>query len=118
MYLSAVGFSGYTLLVWDFLLTFDDEVKAFFFSQLYSLTHKYYHSLQVTHIWRPPWSIVKMIFLTNRYFNLVTLGIVNAQQAGLYRSTSPSVSRFPFERLRIIKCCWSFALISTCFLRS
>jgi Family of unknown function (DUF6533) len=32
VYLSAVGFSGYTLLVWDFLLTFDDEVKAFFFT--------------------------------------------------------------------------------------
>jgi hypothetical protein len=23
-----MGFSGYTLLVWDFLLTFEDEVKA------------------------------------------------------------------------------------------
>ncbi|KIM76345.1 hypothetical protein PILCRDRAFT_826328 [Piloderma croceum F 1598] len=75
----AVGFSGYTLLVWDFLLTFDDEV---------------------TYIWPRPWSIVQMIFLTNRYVNLVTLGIVNAQRAGLYRSTSPSF-------------CFNFNLFST-----
>lgn len=75
----AVGLSGYTLLVWDFLLTFEDELR---------------------YIWPTRWSIVKIIFLANRYGNLIGLGIVNAQQTGLFRSSSRSF-------------CFDYTLIST-----
>ncbi|KAF9220401.1 hypothetical protein BS17DRAFT_739351, partial [Gyrodon lividus] len=41
---------GHTWLVYDFLLTFDDEVQ---------------------YIWQAPWTIVKVTYLVNRYVNLV-----------------------------------------------
>ncbi|KIJ10770.1 hypothetical protein PAXINDRAFT_16239 [Paxillus involutus ATCC 200175] len=46
---------GYTLLVYEFLLTIDDELQ---------------------HIWWAPWTVVKATFLANRYLNLVNQTVI------------------------------------------
>ncbi|EGO22491.1 hypothetical protein SERLADRAFT_416941 [Serpula lacrymans var. lacrymans S7.9] len=63
-----IGVAGGTLLLWDFLLTFGDEVE---------------------YIWSTRWSFAKVTFLTNRYGNLLFQVLVNGQELGII-SGSPA----------------------------
>ncbi|KAG2364833.1 hypothetical protein BDR07DRAFT_749369 [Suillus spraguei] len=54
--------TGHTLLVYDYLLTLKDEV--------------YY-------IWNRPWTVVKVLFLINRYGNLIGQTFIRLEEAGL-----------------------------------
>ncbi|KAN0093150.1 hypothetical protein V8E55_003934 [Tylopilus felleus] len=60
--LRGVTYGSCALLVWDYFLTLDDEV--------------------MTYIWRSPRSIVKYLFIGNRYINLFTQPFSLAQIAG------------------------------------
>ncbi|KZT29489.1 hypothetical protein NEOLEDRAFT_1175170 [Neolentinus lepideus HHB14362 ss-1] len=63
------NWAGYAILLLEFALTFADEVQ---------------------YIWLSRWSLVKGIFLGNRYFNLVGIGLYNAQMSKVWTSDSPS----------------------------
>ncbi|KAG2066984.1 hypothetical protein BDR04DRAFT_890628 [Suillus decipiens] len=54
--------TGHTLLVYDYLLTLKDEA--------------YY-------IWNRPWTVVKVLFLINRYGNLIGQTFIQLEEAGL-----------------------------------
>ncbi|KAH7920901.1 hypothetical protein BV22DRAFT_1020366 [Leucogyrophana mollusca] len=58
----AFGVAGYTFLVWDYILTFEDEVK---------------------YIWMAPWTLTKAFFLVNRYGNLASQTFVRIEETGL-----------------------------------
>ncbi|KAF8835462.1 hypothetical protein BDN67DRAFT_1015542 [Paxillus ammoniavirescens] len=51
--------AGYTLLVYEFLLTIDDELQ---------------------YIWRAPWTVVKATFIANRYLNLVVHTVIALEE--------------------------------------
>ncbi|KAI9464668.1 hypothetical protein HD554DRAFT_1244913 [Boletus coccyginus] len=55
------AFAGYSFLVYDYLLTF---------------------SLEVAYIWDDPWSIVKILFLVNRYGSLIGQTFVMLEETG------------------------------------
>ncbi|KAH7904955.1 hypothetical protein BJ138DRAFT_844906 [Hygrophoropsis aurantiaca] len=59
---SSTSFASYVLLVWDFFLTIEDEI---------------------TYIWSSPRSAVKILYLCNRYGNLLVQPISLAQRTGL-----------------------------------
>lgn len=65
--------SGYGLLVFDYLLTLSDEIA---------------------YIWPSRWSLVKIIYLANRYGNLSMLGLMTWHIAGDLYSEAPSVRLF------------------------
>ncbi|EPQ58918.1 hypothetical protein GLOTRDRAFT_135926 [Gloeophyllum trabeum ATCC 11539] len=65
---SYVSWAGYAVLLHEFALTFEDEVR---------------------HIWPSRWSLVKGIFLANRYGAIVLIGLFNAQLSTLWTSDSP-----------------------------
>ncbi|KAI0782840.1 hypothetical protein C8Q75DRAFT_492026 [Abortiporus biennis] len=67
--LRATTFASYTVLVYEFIETFPDEVKF---------------------IWSTRWSTVKAIFVLNRYSALICMGLVNAQVAGYWSRPSQS----------------------------
>ncbi|KAG1826027.1 uncharacterized protein BJ212DRAFT_319514 [Suillus subaureus] len=54
--------AGHTLLVYDYLLTFRDEF---------------------VYIWDAPWTVVKVLFLLNRYGNLIGQTVIQLEEAGL-----------------------------------
>ncbi|KIJ65485.1 hypothetical protein HYDPIDRAFT_88086, partial [Hydnomerulius pinastri MD-312] len=56
-----VGLSGYSCLVYDYILTLDDEVKF---------------------IWQAPWTVTKVIFLINRYGNLLSQTFIHVIETG------------------------------------
>lgn len=58
---SVIG--GFGLLVYDYLLTFDDEIQ---------------------YIWNSPWTPVKIVYLLNRYGVLLGQTIVCAQEVGAF----------------------------------
>ncbi|KAG1805536.1 uncharacterized protein BJ212DRAFT_1303995 [Suillus subaureus] len=66
--------TGHTLLVYDYFLTLKDEV---------------------CYIWNRPWTIVKVMFLINRYGNLIGQTFIRLEEAGLL-SHGSQVSRFIF----------------------
>ncbi|KAH7921190.1 hypothetical protein BV22DRAFT_1038954 [Leucogyrophana mollusca] len=55
------GIAGYTFLVWDHLLTFEDEFR---------------------YIWKAPWTVSKAMFLVNRYGNLACQTFVHIEETG------------------------------------
>ncbi|KAN0088209.1 hypothetical protein V8E55_005266 [Tylopilus felleus] len=57
----SVNFSGYTLLLYDYLITFP---------------------LEVQYIWGSPWTPVKAGFLVNRYGNLIGQALVMLEETG------------------------------------
>ncbi|KAI9570608.1 hypothetical protein HD554DRAFT_356267 [Boletus coccyginus] len=60
--LRAMTYSSYALLVWDYLLTLDDEI---------------------TYIWGGPSSVVKYLFIGNRYVNLLVQPVYISDVAGV-----------------------------------
>ncbi|TFK46937.1 hypothetical protein OE88DRAFT_841194 [Heliocybe sulcata] len=84
-----VSWAGYAILLLEFALTLPDEVE---------------------HIWPSRWSLVKGIFLGNRYGSLVLIGIYNTQLSGIWTSDSPSFC-FKFALLIVILMFLSFASI-------
>ncbi|KAI9570610.1 hypothetical protein HD554DRAFT_358052 [Boletus coccyginus] len=58
----AISYSSYTLLVWDYLLTLDDEI---------------------TYIWDSPPSVMKYLFIGNRYMTLLVQPVYLSQVAGI-----------------------------------
>ncbi|KAF8448859.1 hypothetical protein L210DRAFT_2630647 [Boletus edulis BED1] len=56
-----VAFAGYTFLVYDYLLTL---------------------SLEVTYMWNTPWTVVKTLFLMNRYWNLIGQTFIMLEETG------------------------------------
>ncbi|CDO69589.1 hypothetical protein BN946_scf184759.g29 [Trametes cinnabarina] len=61
--------AGYAILLYECLVTFPDEVQ---------------------YIWPTRWSAVKVIYMLNRYGNLLLIGLANAQLTGLWWSQLPS----------------------------
>ncbi|KAF8840384.1 hypothetical protein BDN67DRAFT_968569, partial [Paxillus ammoniavirescens] len=57
----SVGLAGFSCLVYDYILTLDQEVKF---------------------IWKAPWSITKVIFLVNRYGNLLGQTFIQLVETG------------------------------------
>ncbi|KAG9313156.1 hypothetical protein JVU11DRAFT_6606 [Chiua virens] len=57
----SVAFAGNTLLLYDYFLTLP---------------------LEVSYIWKSPWSLVKVLFLVNRYGNLVGQTVVMLEETG------------------------------------
>ncbi|KAH7921191.1 hypothetical protein BV22DRAFT_747719 [Leucogyrophana mollusca] len=57
----AFGVAGYTILVWDYILTFADEVR---------------------YIWMAPWTLSKALFLVNRYGNLASQTFLHIEETG------------------------------------
>ncbi|KAG1874460.1 hypothetical protein F4604DRAFT_745347 [Suillus subluteus] len=74
--------AGHTLLVYDYLLTLRDES---------------------VYIWDAPWTIVKVLFLLNRYGNLIGQTVVRLEEAGLLAHDSQ-------------KFCQCFAIFTSCFM--
>ncbi|KAG1726146.1 hypothetical protein EDB19DRAFT_1833546 [Suillus lakei] len=74
--------TGHTLLVYDYLLTLKDEV---------------------CYIWNRPWTIVKVMFLINRYGNLVGQTVIRLEEAGLLSHGSQVF-------------CHRFAFFTSCFM--
>ncbi|OJA17249.1 hypothetical protein AZE42_12567, partial [Rhizopogon vesiculosus] len=70
--------AGHTFLVYDYFLTLDDEIS---------------------YIWNSPWTVVKVLFLVNRYGNLVVQTYIRLEEAGLLAHNSESF-------------CLSFALLT------
>ncbi|KAH7921186.1 hypothetical protein BV22DRAFT_1038948 [Leucogyrophana mollusca] len=58
----AFGIAGYTFIVWDYLLTLEDEFK---------------------YIWKAPWTVSKATFLVNRYGNLACQTFIRVEEVGL-----------------------------------
>ncbi|KAG1738998.1 hypothetical protein EDB19DRAFT_1712409 [Suillus lakei] len=59
--------AGHTLLVYDYFLTFNDEIW---------------------YIWNAPWTVVKVMFLINRYGNIVGQTFIRLEEAGLLAHNS------------------------------
>ncbi|KAJ8591431.1 hypothetical protein M405DRAFT_932167 [Rhizopogon salebrosus TDB-379] len=65
----AFSAAGHTLLVYDYFLTLGDEVS---------------------YIWNAPWKVVKVLFLINRYGNLLGQTFIRLEEAGLLTNNSQS----------------------------
>ncbi|KAG1771471.1 hypothetical protein EDD22DRAFT_966128 [Suillus occidentalis] len=74
--------AGHTVLVYDYLLTFRDEF---------------------VYIWDAPWTVVKILFLLNRYGNLIGQTAIRLEEAGLLAHNSQVF-------------CQRFAIFTTCFM--
>lgn len=73
---------GHTLLVYDYFLTFRDEF---------------------VYIWDAPWTVVKVLFLLNRYGNLIGQTAIRLEEAGLLARKNQQF-------------CQNFAIFTTCFM--
>ncbi|KAG2144275.1 hypothetical protein DEU56DRAFT_237172 [Suillus clintonianus] len=73
--------AGHTLLVYDYFLTLQDEIL---------------------YIWHAPWTVVKVLFLLNRYGNLIGQTYIRLEEAGLLAHSSMAF-------------CQSFTYFTTCF---
>lgn len=56
-------------------------------------TRRVHPRAQVKHIWPARWSVVKLLYLINRYGSLVFLGAFTLQNLGVWRSTAHAVRR-------------------------
>ncbi|KAG2144274.1 hypothetical protein DEU56DRAFT_237115 [Suillus clintonianus] len=74
--------AGHTLLIYDYFLTFNDEIR---------------------YIWNAPWTVVKVMFLINRYGNITGQTFIRLEEAGLLTHDST------------LFCHW-FGLITTYFM--
>ncbi|KAF9232608.1 hypothetical protein BU15DRAFT_9489, partial [Melanogaster broomeanus] len=68
----ALGLSGFSFLVYDHILTFDEEVKF---------------------VWQAPWTVTKVTFLANRYGNLIAQGSVHVTESGWVVNNSQELCR-------------------------
>ncbi|KAG1795157.1 uncharacterized protein HD556DRAFT_1307740 [Suillus plorans] len=75
--------AGHTLLVYDYLLTFREEF---------------------VYVWKAPWTVIKIMFLLNRYGNLIGQTTIRLEEAGLLAHNSQ-------------KFCQGFSIFTTCFMR-
>ncbi|KAH0836796.1 hypothetical protein J3R83DRAFT_8560 [Lanmaoa asiatica] len=64
------AFAGNTVLVYDYLLTL---------------------SLEVAYIWNAPWTVVKVLFLINRYGNLIGQTFIMLEETGYLSQNSQEV---------------------------
>lgn len=78
--------AGWTVLVYDYLLTFDLEVRVFLFYQILFLIGR-----KVDYIWRAPWTPVKAIFLLNRYGTLIAQSSLMIEELGVLSHGSEKV---------------------------
>ncbi|KAG2143808.1 uncharacterized protein EDB93DRAFT_1251860 [Suillus bovinus] len=78
----ALSTVGHIVLIYDYFLTLDDEIQ---------------------YIWSAPWTIVKVMFLINRYGNLVGQTIIRLEEAGILTHNLQSF-------------CQRFAISTTCFM--
>lgn len=51
----------------------------------------FYLKFQVLYVWPGRWSIIKIVYLFNRYFSIICLAVAVGQQAGWYRDSSSKV---------------------------
>ncbi|KAG2124453.1 hypothetical protein DEU56DRAFT_595995 [Suillus clintonianus] len=79
---TSLSAAGYTLLVYDYLLSFKYEVF---------------------YIWNAPWTVLKVLFLFNRYGNLIGQTAIQLEEAGLLVHGSQVF-------------CQRFAFFTTCFM--
>ncbi|KAG2093114.1 uncharacterized protein F5147DRAFT_840531 [Suillus discolor] len=75
--------AGHTLLVYDYLLTFREEV---------------------VYIWNAPWTFVKILFLLSRYGNLIGQTAIRLEEAGLLAHNSQEFC----QRFAIFTTCFMF----------
>ncbi|KAG2072387.1 hypothetical protein BDR04DRAFT_984472, partial [Suillus decipiens] len=78
---------GYTVLIYDYLLTLNDEIL---------------------YIWNAPWTIVKVLFLINRYGNLAGQTLVQLEEAGILAH-----SQFTFIDLWMVQFCQRFTIVTS-----
>lgn len=78
----ALSAAGHTVLIYDYFLTFSNEIR---------------------YIWNAPWTVVKVMFLINRYGNLAGQTAIRLEEAGLLAHNSQSF-------------CQTFALTTTFFM--
>ncbi|KAI9570614.1 hypothetical protein HD554DRAFT_2170209 [Boletus coccyginus] len=78
--LGAMTYGSYTLLVWDYLLTLDDEVDVFTLVRRPILLT---FEPQITYVWDSPSSVVKYLFIGNRYVNLLVQPVYISGIAGV-----------------------------------
>ncbi|KAH9854967.1 hypothetical protein C2E23DRAFT_901880 [Lenzites betulinus] len=65
----SISLAGYVIFLYECIVTFPDEVK---------------------YIWPTRWSLVKIIYLLNRYGNMIFLALADAQLLGIWWSPSPN----------------------------
>ncbi|KAG1874459.1 hypothetical protein F4604DRAFT_1764894 [Suillus subluteus] len=73
----ALSATGHTVLIYDYLLTFNDEIL---------------------YIWNAPWTVVKVLFLINRYGNIAGQTLIRLEEAGILAHNS----QFFCQRFSII----------------
>ncbi|KAH7909248.1 hypothetical protein BJ138DRAFT_1115162 [Hygrophoropsis aurantiaca] len=78
----STSFASYVLLVWDFFLTIEDEVRAVYQKFVRGCVKTGFNG-QITYIWSSPRSAVKILYLCNRYGNLLVQPVSLAQTTGL-----------------------------------
>ncbi|KAF9233186.1 hypothetical protein BU15DRAFT_66790 [Melanogaster broomeanus] len=66
-------FAGHSLLVYDYLLTFSRE------------------RFKVEYVWGAPWTVVKAVFLLNRYGNMIGQSVVALEEMGILSHGSAEV---------------------------
>ncbi|KAG2057566.1 hypothetical protein BDR06DRAFT_185021 [Suillus hirtellus] len=94
--------AGHTLLVYDYLLTFREEVSLL--GDVHSVNvRNTYPWFQFVYIWNAPWTYVKILFLMSRYGNLIGQTAIRLEEAGVLAHSSQ-------------KFCQRFAIFTTCFM--
>ncbi|KAJ8591424.1 hypothetical protein M405DRAFT_735084 [Rhizopogon salebrosus TDB-379] len=68
----AFSAAGHSVLVYDYFLTLNDEIL---------------------YIWNAPWTFVKVMFLVNRYGNLIGQTFIRLEEAGLLTNNSTKFCR-------------------------
>lgn len=82
----ALSAAGHTVLIYDHLLTFNDEIL---------------------YVWNAPWTVVKVLFLVNRYGNLTGQTLIRLEEAGILANNS----QFFCQRFSIVTS--SFMILSS-----
>lgn len=82
--------AGHTLLVYDYLLTFREEVSLL--GDVHNINvRNTYPWFQFVYIWNAPWTYVKILFLLSRYGNLVGQTAIRLEEAGILAHNSQEV---------------------------
>ncbi|KAI9567341.1 hypothetical protein HD554DRAFT_2173456 [Boletus coccyginus] len=102
--LDAMTYGSYTLLVWDYLLTLDDEVDIFTLVRRPILLT---FEPQITYVWDSSSSVVKYLFIGNRYVNLLVQPVYISGVAGVLPLDS-SATCLAFSWVVGLSQCWSY----------
>jgi len=81
--------AGHTLLVYDYFLSLNDEVSSCLAP--WCILLETFSWFQISYIWNTPWTIVKVIFLINRYGNLIGQTFILLEEADLLTNDSQEV---------------------------